>query len=96
MAATLKFEEILRTIQSSNLNFHLEISPFSAIIHMKKSLITNKFGISLFPPPASSVLLAQKKSQNLVLSQRMDFLENEISALKCDYEKALTGQNWKM
>ena len=49
MAAIMKFDEILRTIQSSNLNFHLEISPFSAIIHMKKTLITNKFEISLLP-----------------------------------------------
>ena len=35
IAATLKFDEILRTVQSSNLNFRVEMSPFSAIIHMK-------------------------------------------------------------
>ena len=93
MAATLKFDDILRTIQSSNLNFHLEISPFSAIIHMKKTLITNKFGISLFPPPADSALLDQEKSQNSVLSQKIVFLETEISDIKRDYEEALLGQN---
>jgi uncharacterized protein with von Willebrand factor type A (vWA) domain len=92
MVATLKFDEILRTIQSSNLNFRLEMSPFSAIIHMKKSLVTNKSGISLLPPPAYSVLLDQEKSQNKILSQRIDYLEMEISALKCDYKKALLGQ----
>ena len=98
MAATLKFDDILRTVQSSNLNFHLEISPFSAIIHKKKSLIMNKFGISLFPPPAHSVLLEQDKSQNLVLSQKLVFLETEISDIKRDYEEALLGQNeaWKL
>ena len=93
MAATLKFDDILRTVQSSNLNFHLEISPFSAIIHMKKSLITNKFGISSFPPPADSALLQQEKSQNLVLSQKIDFLVTVISDIKCDYEDVLLGQN---
>ena len=92
MAATLKFDEILRTVQSSNLNFRVEMSPFSAIIHMKKSLVTNKIGTSLFPPPALSILLQQEKSQNIVLSQRIDFLENKISALKSDYEKALFDQ----
>ena len=60
---------------------------------MKKSLITNKFGISLFPPLADSVLLQQEKSQNLVLSQKIDFLETEISDIKCDYEDVLLGQN---
>ena len=82
MAATLKFEEILRTIQSSNLNFHLNISPFSAIIHIKKSVITNKLGISLFPPPAYSVLIEQEKSLNIVLSQKIELLEHEIGALR--------------
>ena len=59
---------------------------------MKKSLITNKFGISLFPPPANSVLLDQEKSQNKVIFQRIDFFENKISDLKVDYEKALVDQ----
>ena len=93
MAAKLKFDDILRTIQSSNLNFHLEISPFSAIIHMKKSLITNKFGLSLFPPPADSVLLDQEKSRNLVLSQKIACLETEISDTKRDYAEALLVKN---
>jgi hypothetical protein len=93
MAATLKFDDILRTVQSSNLNFHLEISPFSAIIHIKKSLITNKFGSSLFPPHADSVLLQQEKSQNLLLYQKIVYLETKISDIKRDYEEALLGQN---
>ena len=53
----------------------------------------NKFGISLFPPPAHSVLLEQEKSQNLVLSQKIVFLETEISDIKRDYEEALLGRN---
>ena len=89
MAAKLKFEEILGTIQSSNLNFRLEISPFSAIIHMKKYLFTNKFGISLFPSPAYSILLEQEKSYNMVLSRKIVVLENEMNALKASYEEAL-------
>ena len=93
MAAILEFDEILRTIQSSNLNFHLEISPFSAVIQMKKSLITNKSGISLFPPLAYSVLLEQEKSHNIVLSKKIFLLENEISAIRGVYEESLVGRD---
>jgi hypothetical protein len=89
MAATLKFDAILSTVQSSNLNFHVEISPFSAVIHLKKSLIVNKLGIPQIPPPSNSLLLEQQKSYNFVLAQRIVFLENAANSLKSDYENAL-------
>ena len=56
---------------------------------MKKSLVTNKFGISLFPPPAYSILLEQEKSHSMVLSQKIVVLEHEMNALKSGYEEAL-------
>ena len=56
---------------------------------MKKSLVKNKFGISLFPPPAYSILLEQEKSHNMVLSQRIVVLENQLMTLKDGYEEAL-------
>ena len=89
MAATLKFDAILSTVQSSNLNFHVEISPFSAVIHLKKSLIVNKLGIPQIPPPDIALLLEQQKSYNFVLAQRIVFLENVGSSMKSDYENAL-------
>ena len=73
MAATLKFDAILSTVQSSNLNFQLKISPFSAVIHLKKSLIVNKLGIPQIPPPENSLLLEQQKSYNFILAQRIVF-----------------------
>ena len=57
MAATLKFDAILSTVQSSNFNFHVEISPFSAVIHLKKPLIVDELGIPQIPPPENSLLL---------------------------------------
>ena len=39
MVAKRTFDNLLELIQSSNLNFHLKISPFSALIYLKKSLI---------------------------------------------------------
>ena len=89
MAAALKFYAILTTVQSSNLNFHVEISPFSAKIHLKKSLIVNKFRIPQIPPPPKSLLLEQQKSYGLVLTQRIVFLENSVNKIKGDYESVL-------
>ena len=38
MLATQAFDDILDQIRSSSLNFHVQISPFSAVISLKKSL----------------------------------------------------------
>ena len=50
MAAKRTFDDLLEQIQASNLNFHLQLSPFSASISLKKSLIKDKFGNTLLPP----------------------------------------------
>ena len=49
MFASKAFDDILNTIKNSNLNFHLQQSPFSAVISLKKSLICDKFGSPLLP-----------------------------------------------
>ena len=48
-AAAAAFENILQTIQYSNLNFLLELSPFAATISLKKTPVKNKSGIALLP-----------------------------------------------
>ena len=40
--ASNTFDRLLRDIQSSNLNFHLQVSPFSAQISIKKSLVRER------------------------------------------------------
>ena len=77
MVATKTFEDILNTIKNSNLNFHLQLSPFSAKISLKKSLVCDKFGSPLLP--------------NLVddgkpLIERNHQLELEIVQLESRYE----------
>ena len=47
MVAKRTFENILNHIQSSNLNFQLQISPFRANISLKKSLVRDKTGAPL-------------------------------------------------
>ena len=51
MFASTAFETIITQIQHSNLNFQLQMSPFSAQISLKKSLITERTGVSRLPPP---------------------------------------------
>ena len=50
MLATEAFRQILDNIQSSNLNFQLQVSPFSAQISLKKSLVKDRAGNILHPP----------------------------------------------
>jgi hypothetical protein len=49
MEAPAVFDNILQQIQTSNWNFKLELSPFSANISIKKSFIRNKAGTVLHP-----------------------------------------------
>ena len=50
MHATEAFKQILDKIQSSNLNFQIQVSPFSAQISLKKSLVKDRAGNILHPP----------------------------------------------
>ena len=65
MAASHAFEEIINPVVASNLYFFLEQSPFSAVIHLKKSVIINRSGTPLIPPPPLFVqLLLQTSSED--------------------------------
>ena len=92
MATDVKFDALLSTVQSSNLNFHIEISPFSAVIHLKKSLIVIKLGISQLPPQENSRKLNANWTTETL--QFRSCQENQIpwnaeSLIKSDYENAL-------
>ena len=88
MAASKAFDNILQLIQASNLNFKLQLSPFSANISLKKSPVTNKSGLALSPPssppcPSSSdAIITALTSKNLQL-------ESALESLKADYENAV-------
>ena len=49
MLANDKFEEILSSIRNSNLNYSIQVSPFSATISLRKSLIKDKNGLVIIP-----------------------------------------------
>ena len=52
MAASKAFDHVLQQVTSSSLNFQLQLSPFSAVISLKKSFVKDKDGIpkQLTPP----------------------------------------------
>ena len=49
MLAKTVFNDILEGIQMSNLNYQLQLTPYSALVSLKKSFVKDKFGKFLFP-----------------------------------------------
>ena len=80
MIASNLFETIIDNIRSSNLNFQLQMSPFSAQISLKKSLVTEKTGVPRLPPPIHA--------SNSISVKNMQ-LEKDLNSLKKDYARAV-------
>ena len=88
MVAKRKFDIILEQIQTSNLNFQLQVSPFSAFISLKKTLVKDKFGVPFIPPEAVS-LSTGNDSDIAVLVAKNNKLEREYESLRQNYEDAI-------
>ena len=87
MVAKRTFENIIEHIQTSNLNFQLNLSPFSASISLRKSLIRDKFGNILFPAISSGFATSNVSTQDLehqhsLLLDQIATLEEEVNGLK--------------
>ena len=80
MLASKAFDSVLDQIKNSCLNFHIQLSPFSAIISLKRSFIRDKSGNLLLPPicPVPSEVVHQNLN-----------LEKEETVLKKMHEKAV-------
>lgn len=57
---TPRFTKFLEQIQTSNLDFQLTLSPFSAAISLKKSFIKDKYGNILLPSLTNKVISQQE------------------------------------
>ena len=86
MAASRTFDQILEQIQTSHLNFHLQISPFSAVISLKKSFVKDRSGVPLLPStPYTSQLtsvsddIAALAAKNLKLEKDMRIMQNDYA-----------------
>ena len=78
MAADI-FENIITQVKNSNLNFQMELSPFSAVIHLKKSILKDKSGNFLMqktPKPS------EKFSNVDEILRKNEALEQEVAKLQ--------------
>ena len=86
MAASIAFNKILQQVQSSSVNFQLQLSPFSAVISLKKSLVKDKAGCYLLPSASSDT---DCDSKFMALTKKIHQLESESESLNCNFENAL-------
>ena len=83
MTATETFETLLRQVQSSCLNFKIEISPFSAIIYLKKSYIKDQRGVRVLPSPkheeldSFAIRLRELEEEKDLLKDKLEAAERE-------------------
>ena len=86
MEASASFETLLKHVESQ-LNYKLELSPFSAVISLKKSFIKDKSGNVL--QPILTNYSSIQVNQSSFLKTRILSLDNENEKLKADYTFAV-------
>ena len=90
MDASAVFNTLVQQIQSSHLNFRLELSPFSANISLKKSFIRNKSGIPLLPYPGDNIPATENcEAKMKLLKVQVKQLHNENETLTKNYNEEL-------
>ena len=88
MEASVIFESVLNLIKSSNLNYHLEQSPFSANISLKKSVIKDRAGNPLKPLPPPDLDLAHKlEIENGSLIAKIKQAETQADDLRAELKQ---------
>ena len=98
MATDATFSSILNEMEVSNLNVKIELTPFAAIITLKKTPIKNQNGIFAIPATPTYLLLQQAEKQiynlrevNATLKETVDEYESNAKKSKrvideIDYE----------
>ena len=89
MIAEQKFYNIVSEIQESCLNYNMQLSPFSASISLKKSLIKDRLGnVICSKYPTNSKPLLSKISLEKLLSENQNQTQ-ELNCLKVEHEKVV-------
>ena len=86
MIATQTFYNILNQVQNSNLNYQLQLSPFSAMISLKRSLVKDKSGNPILPSTSCYV-----SNETKILLDHKVYLEEELISLQNNYKDVLTA-----
>ena len=92
MNATKVFQDLISDIQTAGLNFKINLSPFSATISLKNSLIKDKHGRVQIPSTFSRANqlseVSKLSAENEELKQINTNLELTVASLKADLAKA--------
>ena len=75
MLASETFHGILQKIQASRLNFSMQLTPFSAIISMRKCFMTDRYGSVMLPEKSQDQEVSE--SDNFQLERNLNLLEKE-------------------
>ena len=93
MLALNTFEYIIDQIRSSNLNFQLQMSPFSAQISLKRSFVKEKADISRLPTPSVQHDLNKTttslESAVAALTTKNLQLEKDLDTIKSNYAQSV-------
>ena len=90
MLATKSFHHVINEVQSSCLNFQLQISPFSAVISLKKSLIKDISGKPVLP----SLQKHDTSKEHIEALVAKNFeLEKKLKLLSIKCENAVSESN---
>ena len=86
MLALNVYESVIDHIRSSGLNFQLQLSPFSAQISLKRSLVKERSGLLRCPPALKKELpVHENLRDNLKLVEDdVDTLERNVTVKKRD------------
>ena len=71
MSASKMFDHLLNSVKSSNLNFHIQQTPFAVVIPFKKSPVRNPFEQLLKPATLESDVDESLKAEHYELCDRI-------------------------
>ena len=83
------YKELINRVQTSGLNYKIEMSPFSANIFLKKTFIKDMNGNPLKTEFSNAPTIDQIKAENLFLNRKVVHLESTSSSLTSQYEYTL-------
>ena len=95
MAASKTFDKVLNYVKDSSLNFCLQLTPFSAVISLKKTFAVDKSGVPLRQallnqPSQYEVKNVKHESDTRENELKLPLLEQELLNLREKYERLKT------
>ena len=81
MLANNNFESVLSSVRNSCLNYSINVSPFSATISLKKSIVKDRSGVCIIPAQCENSDIQNDKA----------ILEDELCSLRIKYDKLLSA-----